>query len=165
MFQYKVQYSLLRPLDFIIPTSECLELTRLDEGRLTCDIYQPVSSPRVESNFAIAVPFCIATVCDWCNANLAPLSQPIRSKNQTNRALTPTRFPALRAGDMYLFRVLIGSLECLLLLRLVRLITLVLRHSTEKLQKQKLWKLWPCIKTPPRSLFSVHFWLTQRVDI
>ena len=30
--------------------------------------------------------FCIATVCDWLK-NLAPLSQPIRSKTKTNRGM------------------------------------------------------------------------------
>ena len=38
--------------------------------------------------------FCIATLCDWLK-NLAPLSQPIRSKTKTNRVLPARVFPRL----------------------------------------------------------------------
>ena len=77
--------------------------------------------------------FCIASLCDWLK-NLAPLSQPIRSKTKTNRGIFPTRFPVLGAGYMHLLWVLIGSLDCLHLLWLTRVVTwvLILCHSTEK---------------------------------
>ena len=76
--------------------------------------------------------FCFTSLCDWLK-NFTPLSPPIRSKTQTNRDLLATRFPALDAGDMYLLRVLIGSLGNLCLLWLAGIITLVLvlRHSFE----------------------------------
>ena len=40
--------------------------------------------------------FCTATVCDWLK-NLAPLSQPIRSKTKTNRDLPRLHVFALRS--------------------------------------------------------------------
>ena len=46
------------------------------------------------------------------------------------------RFPAFGASDMYLFRILIGSLCCLHLLLLARVITLVLVFTTLN------WKLF-----------------------
>ena len=49
--------------------------------------------------------------CDWLS-KLAPFSQPMRSKTQTNRDLLVSVF----TGHMYLLRVLIGSLCCLRLL-------------------------------------------------
>ena len=80
--------------------------------------------------------FCFTSLCDWLK-NLAPLSRPIRSKTQTNQsrlARARTFFPALDASNMYLLRVLIGSLGNLCLLWLAGVITLVLvlRHSFEK---------------------------------
>ena len=80
--------------------------------------------------------FCFTSLCDWLK-NLAPLSRPIRSKTQTNQsrlARARTFFPALDASNMYLLRVLIGSLDNLCLLWLAGVITLVLvlRHSFEK---------------------------------
>lgn len=53
-------------------------------------------------------------LCDWL-AKLVPLSQPITEKQRQNPScLARTRFPALGAGNMYLLRLLIGSLHCLL---------------------------------------------------
>ena len=76
---------------------------------------------------------CITTLCDWLT-KLAPLSQPMGMQTKTNRVCAAhrrTRFPALGAGYMYLLRILLASLCCLHLLRLVKDITLVLvlRHS------------------------------------
>ena len=62
--------------------------------------------------------FCFTSLCDLLK-NPAPLSQPFRSKTQTNQsrlARARTRFPALDASNMYLLRVLIGSLGNLCLL-------------------------------------------------
>ena len=69
----------------------------------------------VESNLAIAlVLHCCALLLA---KNPAPLSRPMRNKTKTNRdLLSRTRFPALGAGDIYLLRFLIGSLEGLPLL-------------------------------------------------
>ena len=85
--------------------------------------------------------FCFISLCDWLK-NLAPLSRPIRSKTQTNQsrlARARTFFPALDASNMYLLRVLIGSLDNLCLLWLAGVITLVLvlRHSFEKRSKAR----------------------------
>ena len=59
------------------------------------------------------------------------LTNQMQKQNQSR--LGHTRFPALSAGNVYLLRVLIGSLCCFRLLRLVILIALVLalRHSIE----------------------------------
>ena len=48
----------------------------------------------------------------WLVKNLAPLSRPIRSRSKTNPDLLFTRFPALGAGYMLWFSVLIGSWCC-----------------------------------------------------
>ena len=61
----------------------------------------------VESNWFL-LWFSSATLCDWL-VKLAPLFQPMTSQNQPR--LTLTRFPALGAGCMCLFRILIGPLR------------------------------------------------------
>ena len=59
----------------------------------------------VESNIAIAlILHCF--ICDWPK-NVAPLSQPIRSKAKTNGNLHAHVFPGLLPA-MYLLRVMIG---------------------------------------------------------
>ena len=62
-------------------------------------------------------------VPDWLT-KLAPLSQPMRSKTKTDRALLARVFP--RLAPVSCIWALIGSLCCLCLLGLARVITLVL---------------------------------------
>ena len=61
-------------------------------------------------------------------------------QNQNQSRLGRTQFPALGAGHVYLLRVLIGSLCCLLVLWLAiviaLLLVLVLRHSRENLSNE-----------------------------
>ena len=64
--------------------------------------------------------FCITKFSDWLTTNGNP--------NQNQSFFHRTRFPALGASYMYLLRILIGSL-CCLLARVITLV-LVLRHST-----------------------------------
>ena len=75
--------------------------------------------------------------------NITPLYQPIISKIKTIGASLHA-LPAFGAGNMYLLRVLIGSLDCLRLLWLARLITLVLvlRHSIENRSYNKAIFNW-----------------------
>ena len=64
-----------------------------------------------------------------------------RATFSTNRM----SFPALGAGYLYFLRVLIGSLDCLHLLRLTRVIYLVLllRHSIKNRSKTKTKAITP----------------------
>ena len=73
-------------------------------------------------------------------------------QNQNQSRLGHTRFPALGAGYVYLFWVLVGSLCCLCLLWLVIVIAsvLVLRHSNKYKQSHSTllikWHHWlPCM--------------------
>ena len=74
--------------------------------------------------------FCINTLCGWLT-KFPPFFQPMGIQTMKKSCFSRTRFPAFGASYMYLFRILIGSLCCLHLLRLARVITLVLvlRHS------------------------------------
>ena len=86
----------------------------------------------VESNFKIAFGFAFSNALSYWLAKLTSLSQSMKTK--PNSIVTWSHvFPALGAGDMYLLRILIGSLSCLSLLWLARVITLVLvlQHSNE----------------------------------
>ena len=74
--------------------------------------------------------FCITTLCDWFHKTCVIFSAN-GNPRQNQSCFCRTRFPALGTSYMYLFRILIGSLCCLYLLRLTIVVTLVLvlRHS------------------------------------
>ena len=76
---------------------------------------------KTDVNLLISFPF--TSLHDWLK-KLAPLSNPIRGKNQKQSWLACTRFPALRVRDINYFQFLIGSLYRLRLLWLATVITL-----------------------------------------
>ena len=71
---------------------------------------------------------CFISFCDWL-VKLAPLFSTNEKQNQSR--LARTHFPGLYAGYMKLLRILIGSLHCKRLLRLVRVIALVWFYDTQ----------------------------------
>lgn len=76
--------------------------------------------------FRVCFGFYLTTLYDWLAANLAPISQPIRTKTKTNRALLARVFPPLTPLTCILLWLLIGSLRGFRLLWLVKWLTTII---------------------------------------
>ena len=104
--------------------------------------FAPISNI-IENNFAIALVALLRFLIGCKNSRHFLNQSEVKPKPIVTCSHV---FPALGASYMYLLRVLIGSLDCLRLLRLARLITLVLvlRHSIENcsIPSSKYYKIF-----------------------